>query len=163
MISNEHSKLGLADLQWSRLRTWRETIAQFFTPYDRRAFLQGISEVGIDYAGQGRGNRIGAAFVTGWMASALGWKLQRATSGAGGVVVAHYTLGRRAVEVNFRSVPKEQLANGEVSAIRIEAKEARRAALHRLPSYGGERSARWVDRKDAYAVVSPVRYVDEPP
>ena len=119
VISNEHRKLGLADLQWSRLRTWRESIAQFFTPYDRRPFLQGISEVGIDYAGQGRGNRIAAAFITGWMASALGWRLQRATSGTGGLVVARYTSGRRAIEVNFRSVPKDQLANGEVSAIRV--------------------------------------------
>jgi glucose-6-phosphate dehydrogenase assembly protein OpcA len=119
MITAEHRKLGLADLQWSRLRPWRETIAQFFTPYDRRAFLQGISELGIDYAGQGRGNRIAASFITGWIASALGWKLQRASAGAGGVVVAHYTSGRRAVEVNFRSVPKEHFANGELSAVRV--------------------------------------------
>ena len=119
MISAEHRKLGLADLQWSRLRPWRETIAQFFTPFDRRPFLQGISELGIDYAGQGRGNRIAAAFITGWMASALGWKMQRATAGSGGVVAAHYTSGRRSIEVNFRSVPKEHLANGEVSAVRV--------------------------------------------
>lgn len=119
LISIAHRRLGLADLQWSRLRPWRETIAQFFMPFDRRPFLSGITEVGIDYAGQGRGNRIAATMITGWIASSLGWKLQRAAAGPGGVVAARYTTERRSIEVNFRSVPKEHLANGELSAIRI--------------------------------------------
>ncbi len=114
-----HHRLGLADLQWSRLRPWRETIAQFFTPMDRRGFLDGISEVGVDYAGEGRGNRIAASLVTGWIASALGWKLRRATAGTGGVVVAMYEHGGRFVEVDFRSVPQGDRAAGEVSAVRI--------------------------------------------
>lgn len=119
LVSIAHHRLGLADLQWSRLRAWRETIAQFFTPYDRRSFLSGITEVGVDYAGQGRGNRIAATMITGWIASSLGWKLQRAAAGPGGVVAARYTSERRSIEVNFRSVPKEHLANGELSAVRI--------------------------------------------
>ncbi len=119
MVTLAHHRLGLGDLQWSRLRPWRETVAQFFMPRDRRSFLDGITEVGIDYAGQGRGNRIAAALTTGWMASALGWKLQRATAGPGGVVAAHYAAPSRPVEVHFRSVPKDHLASGELSAVRI--------------------------------------------
>ena len=119
MLKLTHHRMGLADLQWSRLRPWREMIAQFFSPSDRRAFLSGISEVGVDYAGEGRGNRIVASLLTGWMASALGWKLRRATAGMGGVVVAHYVAGDRTVDVEFRSVPKEGLVQGELSAVRI--------------------------------------------
>ena len=119
MLKVAHQRLGMGDLQWARLRPWRESIAQFFTPRERRAFLAGISEVGVDYAGEGRGNRIVASLLTGWMASALGWKLQRATGGTGGVVVALYSAGDRSVEVEFRSVPKEGLVPGEVSAVRI--------------------------------------------
>jgi glucose-6-phosphate dehydrogenase assembly protein OpcA len=114
-----HRRLGLADLQWSRLRAWRESIAQFFMPTDRRGFLRGISEVGIDYVGRGRGNRIGCAFILGWMAAALGWKLQRAVAGAGGVVVAHYLAGGRIIEVHLRSMAKDHLVSGEVAAVRI--------------------------------------------
>jgi glucose-6-phosphate dehydrogenase assembly protein OpcA len=119
MLKVAHHRMGLADLQWSRLRPWRETIAQFFTPLDRRPFLAGIAEVGVDYAGEGRGNRIPAALITGWMAGALGWKLKRATAGTGGVVVAHYEAGGRSIEVDFRSVRKEHLAAGEMSAVRL--------------------------------------------
>jgi hypothetical protein len=114
-----HHRLGLSDLQWSRLAPWREQIAQFFTPLDRRPFLRGISEVGVDYEGEGRGNRIVAALITGWMASALGWQLKRAAAGTGGVVVAQYDTGGRSVEVEFRSVRKEHLAPGELSAVRL--------------------------------------------
>ena len=119
MLKLTHHRMGLADLQWSRLRPLRESIAQFFSPSERRGFLGGISEVGVDYAGEGRGNRIVAALVTGWMASALGWKLRRATAGTGGVVVAHYDSGGRTVDVEFRSVPKEGLVPGALSSVRI--------------------------------------------
>ncbi|HSS61633.1 MAG TPA: glucose-6-phosphate dehydrogenase assembly protein OpcA [Candidatus Limnocylindrales bacterium] len=119
MLKVAHHRMGLADFQWSRLRPWRETIAQFFAPVERRPFLNGISELGVDYAGEGRGNRIGAALLTGWFASALGWKLRRATAGAGGVVVAMYDAGGRSVEVDFRSVAQTGRAEGEVNAIRI--------------------------------------------
>lgn len=114
-----HHRLGLADLQWARLRPWRESVAQFFTPADRRPFLAGISEVGVDYAGEGRGNRIAAALVAGWIASALGWKLRRATAGTGGVVAAVYEAGGRSIDVQFRSVPKADRVSGEVCAVRV--------------------------------------------
>src|SRR2546422_8346562 len=119
LLKVAHHRLGLADLQWSRLRPWRESLAQFFTPRDRRAFLAGISEVGVDYQGEGRGNRIAATLITGWLASALGWDLKRAAAGSGGIVAAHYESAGRSMEVASRSVHREHLAAGELSAIRI--------------------------------------------
>ncbi len=120
MIASAHQKMGFADLQWSRLRPWREMIAQFFSPSDRRAFLYGIAEIGIEYAGEGRGNRITASLAVGWLASSLGWQLSRAAAGSGGVVTAFYTDSRgKTVEVNFRSVVREHLLEGELAAVRI--------------------------------------------
>lgn len=124
---HSHQRLGLGDLQWARLEPWRESVAQFFSPEDRRPFLKGISEIGVDYSGEGRGNRVAAALLIGWLATSLGWKLQKAASGAGGTVVAHFGAdGWRPVQVVFRSVPKAHLAQGEVSAIRIEGGAAGR-------------------------------------
>lgn len=120
LASSSHQNLGVGDLQWWRLESWRETIAQFFSPLDRRPFLNGIAEIGVDYAGEGRGNRVAAALLIGWMASALKWKLQRAASGAGGTVVVHFAAeGWRPVHVALRSAPKDHLAQGEISAVRI--------------------------------------------
>lgn len=120
LMAGAHQKLGMSDLQWSRIRPWREMIAGFFSPADRRAFLDGISEVGIDYAGDGRGNRIAASVTVGWLASSLDWKLNSAAAGTGGAVRALYTDRRgQTVEVQMRSVPKEKLMSGELAAVRI--------------------------------------------
>jgi len=120
-----HPNMGLGDLQWERLSPWRETVAQFFAPASRRHLMNGVSEIGIDYAGEGRGNRIGAAMLGGWFASSLGWKLQRAAGGGGGVVAAIYQAeGWRPVQFAFRSVPKAHVMPGEVSALRIAGTSA---------------------------------------
>jgi glucose-6-phosphate dehydrogenase assembly protein OpcA len=120
LVAHSHKSLGVGDLQWARLEPWRESVAQFFAPPDRLPFLKGISEIGVDYSGEGRGNRVAAALLIGWMATALGWKLQKSAGGAGGTVVAHFAAeGWRPVQVAFRSVPRAHLAQGEIAAIRI--------------------------------------------
>ena len=122
-----HQHLGVADFQWARLEPWREVIAEFFEPRERRGYMKGIAEVGIDYVGDGRGNRIAAGLLIGWLASALGWKVKRAVGGQGGVLVAHFEIeGGRQLEVEFRPVAKADLAQGEVSAIRIGGASAGR-------------------------------------
>jgi glucose-6-phosphate dehydrogenase assembly protein OpcA len=123
-----HPNLGLADFQWQRLTPWRETAAQFFSPQERRPLLNGITEIGVDYAGDGRGNRIAAALLVGWFASALSWKLVRAAAGSGGVVAAIFQAdGFRTVQVAFRSVDRSHLSQGEVSAIRLAGSAAGRS------------------------------------
>src|SRR5258708_25101572 len=142
LLTSAHKRLGLGDLQWSRLRPWLESIPCFFSPTDRRDCLKGINDIGIDYSGDGRGNRIGASLLTGWFTSALNWKLEQATAGGGGIVAARYMVeGWRPVTVNFRSVPKSELAPGELSAVRIAGSAAGqtfRLTVERDPKRGKE-------------------------
>lgn len=115
-------RVGISDLQWGRLRPWRELVAQLFSPGQRRSLLDGVNGVGVDYVGEGRGNRIPAALLAGWLASLLDWKLKRAAAGAGGVVVAWFESPRQhPVEVAFRSVPHQGLSDGEPAAVRLDA------------------------------------------
>lgn len=152
--THAHHRLGLADLQWARLDPWRETIAQFFAPITRRAFLKGIAEIGIDYTGEGRGNRIPSVVLIGWIASALGWKLQRATGGAGGVVSAQFEAeGWRVVDVAFRPVVKPGLVEGEISTVRI-AGGAEGATFRLSIARSPERSRR------AVPDIGPARFED---
>jgi glucose-6-phosphate dehydrogenase assembly protein OpcA len=158
LLKVAHHRLGLADLQWSRLLPWRESVAQFFMPPDRRHFLSGIAEVGVDYAGEGRGNRIAATMITGWMAAALGWKLKRAAAGAGGVVVAHYQVGQRMLEVDFRPVAREQLAAGELAAVRLGG--ASQGTTFRLTvQHDPERKS--APQEPAYRTMHPTEGEDE--
>jgi len=112
----------LGDFQWARLHPWREVLAQFFNPPDRRGFLRGIGAVGIDYAAQGRGNRTAALLFSGWLAAALGWRLRSAAAGSGGVMVAYFTSpGDHPVEVQIRPVAVAGFADGELAALRVDA------------------------------------------
>ena len=111
-----------ADFHWARLQPWREVLAQFFNPPDRRGFLAGIDAVGIDYASVGRGNRSAAALLAGWLGSALGWELKRAAAGKGGVVAAHLlSPAGHPIEVAMRPVTMEGFAPGEICGVRIDA------------------------------------------
>ena len=115
-------KVALADFHWARLEPWRQLLAQFFSPPDRRPFMEGINGVGLDYVGEWRANRVGAALLAGWLISSLGWKLKEAASGAGGVVAALLESRRKhPVDLSFRSVSIPGLTPGEIAALRLEA------------------------------------------
>lgn len=121
-------RVAIADFHWARLQPWREIVAQFFQPAERRAFLRGLNAVGVDYVGEARGNRVAATLLVGWLASALDWKLKRAAAGTGGSVAGFYAAPRgHPVEINLRSLPSAGLAEGEVSAVRIDAMAGARA------------------------------------
>jgi len=113
---------SVGDLHWARLEPWREVLAQFFNPADRRGFLRGIGAVGIDYVGEGRGNRSAAVLLAGWLDSALGWELQRVAAGRGGIMACHFlSAGGHPIEVDMRPNQIDGLASGEIGAIRVEA------------------------------------------
>lgn len=131
-------RMAVGDLQWGRLDGWRELLAQVFTPVDRRVFLGGVNGLGIDYVGEGRGNRVAAALLVAWLADALGWTLRQAAAGQGGLVVAYYEAAGHPLEVNFRSVSSSDLAEGEVSAVRLDmaaSGQTSAVALERDPDH----------------------------
>lgn len=122
-------EMGICDLHWARVRTWREVLAQFFEPPSRRPFLHGINGVGIDYAGEGRGNRVAAGLLAGWLCSTLGWRLKSAAAGKGGVVAAYLEAPQgHPVEIAFRSVAAADQVEGEVLSLRLEAAANRQTA-----------------------------------
>ncbi len=151
-------RVALADFHWARLGPWRQVLAQFFAPADRRPFQEGINGVGIDYVGEWRANRVGAALMAGWLISGLGWKLKEAASGAGGVVAALFESARKhPVDLSFRSVSVPQLTPGEIWALRLEA-----AAGGKTCSLVMEREReqlRWADVRIQIGAGDPVKHL----
>ena len=110
------------DFHWARLQPWREVLAQFFNPADRRPFLRGIGALGIDYVAKGRGNRSAAVLLAGWLAAVLDWRLKRVASGKGGTLVAHLvSASSHPVEVAMRPVEMAGFCSGEVTGVRLDA------------------------------------------
>lgn len=65
-------RLGIADLDWGRNRGWREALSQVFAPRGRRAFLERVDRLEVDYAGGAGASRIPAALLAGWIRSQVG-------------------------------------------------------------------------------------------
>ena len=113
---------AFGDFHWTRLAPWREVVAQFFNPIERRGYLRGIGAVGVDYIAEGRGNRCAAILLAGWLRAALGWRLKSAAAGKGGVVAAHFASpAGHPVELTLRPVAMDGFVEGEIAGVRIDA------------------------------------------
>lgn len=64
-------KMNIADLNWRRLAAWQELSAEAFDPPERRAAIQEVDQVVIDYE---KGNPSQALMFLGWLASRLQWQ-----------------------------------------------------------------------------------------
>ena len=61
------------DLNWLRLRTWRETLAMVFDPLHRRDALKDIIKIDIDIEGD---HPVQGLLLAGWIADKLNWQLK---------------------------------------------------------------------------------------
>lgn len=61
------------DLNWQRLRTWRESLAMVFDPPGRRDALSHVVQLDIDVEGS---HPVKGLLLAAWIADRLGWHLQ---------------------------------------------------------------------------------------
>jgi len=66
----------VGDLAWMRTEPWREIVAAMFDDPDARSGLPGLRAVQIDCAG-GEGCGSPGLYLAGWLASRLGWTVER--------------------------------------------------------------------------------------
>ncbi len=60
------------DLNWLRLRSWRETLAMVFDPPSRRNYLNEVIKLDIDIEGE---HPVQGLLLAAWIADRLGWQL----------------------------------------------------------------------------------------
>ena len=93
------------DLNWMRLRTWRESLAMEFDPPSRRDALQHVEQLDIDVEGD---HPVKGLLLGAWIADRLGWHLNTCYpvdgdgAGSGCAVEFERTDG---VSVRFRLMP----------------------------------------------------------
>ena len=75
------------DLNWYRLRSWRESLAMAFDPPSRRSALERIERIDIDIQGHQfcQGLLLGA-----WIAAQLGWSLQHSRFDTEGAIHSQF-------------------------------------------------------------------------
>lgn len=104
--------LNVADLDWRRLAAWQELTAEAFDPPERRAALQEIDQVTIDYE---KGSSAQALMFLGWLASRLKWHPVSRHAEGGDYDIQRIRFVRedqRSVEVELAAIPTADV--GEV-------------------------------------------------
>ncbi len=76
------------DLNWLRLRVWRETLAMVFDPPHRRNSLANVVNIDIDIEGK---HPVQGLLLAAWIADRLGWKLKNTTSKKNKLIEAKFT------------------------------------------------------------------------
>jgi glucose-6-phosphate dehydrogenase assembly protein OpcA len=71
-------RAAVADLSWTRLSVWQELSARFFDAPEMREHASGVTRLTLRQASD-KGARLGSegSLFLGWMATRLGWKVQR--------------------------------------------------------------------------------------
>lgn len=116
-------RIGFVDLQWARQGPWRESIAQFFSPMERREFLSAVQRVRVECMGTGQRSRIGAALLVGWLAGALGWRLRKGVTVSAASADALFDgPGGQVTQVTVRSASGSGLEEGVLLGVRLEGR-----------------------------------------
>jgi glucose-6-phosphate dehydrogenase assembly protein OpcA len=93
------------DLNWLRLRSWRESLAMVFDPPSRRDALQNVVQLDIDVEGD---HPVKGLLLAAWLADRLGWHLINtdwvAGDGPGQGIAAEFQR-TDGIAVHFRLMP----------------------------------------------------------
>lgn len=87
-----HRRIPLSDLNWARLTSWRNLVAQFFDSPAALPYAWSIESASVEYAsgaGDSRLNRGQAALLVGWLASRLGWSVEAGCGDCVGTACQH--------------------------------------------------------------------------
>lgn len=126
LVADPDVSVGVADFRWDRVRPWRDAIAQFFSPRDRRVLLHGLQDVTIESAGTGPAARVGAALLAGWAAWALGSRFTRTSAAGEDATEAVAESDGHRVHLSLRSVANDHLHHGEVLSVRMAGRRGER-------------------------------------
>tara|TARA_B100000579_G_scaffold11643_1_gene8584 strand:+ start:327 stop:1634 length:1308 start_codon:yes stop_codon:yes gene_type:complete len=122
LLQRIKSGQAVNDLNWLRLRGWRETLAMVFDPLQRRNVLDNLEKIDIDIEGS---QLVQGLLLSAWIADRLNWKLQKCiTSKKDHIKVNFIRPDNRLVEISLTSLPigKPSINPGQIVGLRLIAK-----------------------------------------
>ena len=113
---------AINDLNWLRLRSWRESLATAFDPPERRNSLKEIISLDIDVKGN---HPVQGLLLAGWIADRLNWKLKESNLIEEESINATFYKEDKSL-VKFRLTPlpigKPSIHPGEIVGVRLISK-----------------------------------------
>ena len=110
------------DLNWLRLRSWRETLAMVFDPKNRREVLNDLVKIDIDIEGN---HPVQGLLLAAWIADRLKWKIKECFVNKNKFIEAKFTRSDKKI-VNFRLMPlpvgNPSIHPGQIVGLRLISK-----------------------------------------
>ncbi|HZQ08201.1 MAG TPA: glucose-6-phosphate dehydrogenase assembly protein OpcA [Anaerolineae bacterium] len=72
-LRRDYPQISFGDVNWQRIRPWREFVAQFFDDPANLVYLNTIRHVEIQFSVGLGGNQSASVLFMAWLASSLGW------------------------------------------------------------------------------------------
>ena len=121
----DHERLGISDINWARLTSWRALLASFYDVPQYRPALEGLSAVKIDYVApeSGTGEIVSQALLmAGWLASRLGWepKLESRETSKEGLRIKLNKKDRQ-IELKLSSVERSAMKPGRLARVELKS------------------------------------------
>lgn len=124
----EYPQVSFGDVNWQRIRPWREFTAQFFDDPANMAYLDAISHVEIDFSVNLTGNQSSAVLLMAWLASSLGWRVVPGSYQRDGLYRGarferqpYDSANAREIEVHIRVREQFDCLPGEITGVRLDA------------------------------------------
>ena len=123
LLQRIKSGQAVNDLNWLRLRGWRETLAMVFDPLQRRSALENLEKIDIDIEGS---QSVQGLLLAAWIADRLNWKLHNCVSSKKELLKVNFIRPDKTfVEVTLTSLPigKPSINPGQIVGLRLIARD----------------------------------------
>jgi glucose-6-phosphate dehydrogenase assembly protein OpcA len=117
----------VVDLAWLRTTPWRERVAAWFDPPQRRAELHAIIKLEVRHHPV---STVAAILYAGWLASRLGWSVETLLA-HNGELAGRARTHRQDVELRLRAAPEQHVRG--LAGLTVELSSGRRLSLDRGP------------------------------
>lgn len=124
----EYPDVSFGDVNWQRIRPWREFVAQFFDDPANMEFLDSIARVEIDFSAGFNGNQSASILLMAWLASSLSWRVLPGSYNRDGLTRTArferhpYGEDEQQIEVVIRVLEQEDCMPGELTGVRIKTR-----------------------------------------
>ena len=115
------SKKAINDLNWVRLKSWRESLAMIFDPPSRRAILDHITHIDVDIEGE---HIVQALFLISWISNILDWKFIEIQRNKDSIIIKFSRTNGEEIITSINPLPvgNSSIHSGQVIGLRLISK-----------------------------------------
>ena len=115
------SNKAISDLNWVRLKGWRESLAMIFDPPPRRQILDHITDIDVDIVG---GNFLQGLFLISWISDKLEWVFSKIDNHGEVIKIEFKRNNGEEISTSINSLPlgDPSIHSGQVIGLRLISK-----------------------------------------